>query len=91
MPQLQRLDRVKLTYIKRVLGLHTSTKNRLVYPLSDTPLFVEEIRERFSLTRTESYTQFIAQREQLIAEIDPPRYLDRRRNDHFGVERLKQK
>jgi hypothetical protein len=69
--QLARLDRVKPAFLKRALGLHASTKNRLVYLLCDTPLFVEDLRKRFRLTDTAAYCQFINQYEVKMAEVDP--------------------
>ena len=69
--QLSELDRVKPAYLKRVLGLHSSAMNRLVYLLCDTPLFVEELKQRLELKETEAFRQFINEYELKMSCIDP--------------------
>jgi len=68
------LEKVKSTYLKRVLCLHTSSKNRLTYLLSSADLFMEELRKRFSLPETTAYRDFIVQQELKFSEIDPKLY-----------------
>lgn len=72
---LAELDRVKPAFLKRVMGLHISTRNRLVYWLAGTSLFVEDIRRVFRLPETEEYKAFISESEQKRADIDP-RFLE---------------
>ena len=43
------LDRIKPVFLKRVLGLHNSTRNRLIYALVGSPSFTEELQARFQL------------------------------------------
>jgi hypothetical protein len=71
---LEALDRVKPAYLKRVLRLHTSTRNRYTYLLCETPLFVEQIRKQFALPETPAYLDFITQYENKMAEVDPTFY-----------------
>ena len=72
--QLIQLDRVKPSFLKRVLGLHTSTYNRLVYLLADTELFIEQIKTQFGLPETPAYLEFISSYEEKMAQIDPEFY-----------------
>ena len=51
---LSRLDAVKTAFLKRVLGLHRTTRNRLVLALCDTPAFTAELQSRFQLPPTEA-------------------------------------
>ena len=69
--QLGRLDRVKPAYLKRVMGLHQNSKNRLVYLLAGTPLFIEDVKKRFSLPFTPAYEQFIHEYEMKMCDINP--------------------
>ncbi|XP_018493745.1 uncharacterized protein LOC108863712 [Galendromus occidentalis] len=50
--QLETPERIKPVYLKRVFGLRTSTKNRFVCLLTDTKLFVEDLRDRYKLGNT---------------------------------------
>ena len=67
---LEQLNRVKATYLKRVLGLHRVARNRLVYLLADTPLFIEELRHRFDLPTTPSFKEVLSTWEAKFADID---------------------
>ena len=68
---MERLDKVKPAFLKRALGLHVSCRNRLVYLLADTPLFVEDLKTRFNLPATTAYDEFIKNWEIKMASIDP--------------------
>ena len=72
--QLEQLDRVKPAFLKRAMGLHCTARNRLVYLLGDTPLFVEDLRRRFSLPVTPAFSEFISVWERKMAEVDPEFY-----------------
>ena len=65
------LDRVKSTFLKRALGVHSNSRNRLVYLLSDTPLFMEDLRRSLRLEETPAYKDFIVTQENKMADIDP--------------------
>ena len=67
---LEQLNRLKASFLKRVLGLHRTARNRLVYLLVDTPLFVEELKQRFDLPASRSYETVLATWENKFAEID---------------------
>ena len=69
--QLERLDRVKPSFLKRALGLHISSPNRKVYLLCSTPLFVEQLVQRFQLSKTVAYRKFIERYEEKMAELEP--------------------
>ena len=69
--ELGRLDRVKPAFLKRVLGLHTTCQNRLVYLLADTPLFIEDLQRQFALPRTAAFDTFLQQWETKMAEVRP--------------------
>src|SRR5580693_5329410 len=47
------------TFMKRVLSLHKSTKNRFVYLLADCPPSVEVMRQRLRILPTISFTEFV--------------------------------
>ena len=59
---MEKLDRIKPAFLKRVLDLHTSTRNRLVYLLLGTTSFVEYLQQRFAFDKTKSYEEFIISR-----------------------------
>src|SRR5580693_5943219 len=62
------LERCFCTFMKRVLSLHKTTKNRFVYLLADCPPSVEAIRKRLWVLPTRSFTEFLdSVREKNIA------------------------
>lgn len=65
------LEKCKAAFLKRVMGLHVSTRNRLVYLLADTPLLVEDLQRTFKLPPTTAFKEFIKEWESKMAEIDP--------------------
>jgi len=71
---LEKLDRIKPAFLKRALGLHRSSLNRYVYLLSDTSLFVEDLKRRFKLATTPAYLEFVSLWERKMAEINPDFY-----------------
>ena len=56
--QLNLLDKVKATFLKRVLGLPRAAQNRLTYCLAGTMPFIEDLVRRFSLPHTAALQQF---------------------------------
>ena len=64
------LDGIKTTFSKRVLGLHSSALNRIVYPMGATLLYVEDLTEQFGLRDTEAYTEFLRIYEEKLASVD---------------------
>jgi len=72
--QLIQLDRVKPSFLKRVLSLHRSAPNRLVYLLCDTPTFIDELKRRFCLPDTPGYLDFLRHQEIKFAEVNPDFY-----------------
>jgi len=67
---LAELDKVLSSYLKRVLGVSTCTRNRLVYQMAGCSTFVEYIKSKFSLPVTSAYESFIAELEEKYATID---------------------
>lgn len=65
------LERVKPAFLKRVLGMHSTARNRLVYLLTGTSLFVADLRQTFSLEETEEFKSFVRLQEEKMAELDP--------------------
>jgi hypothetical protein len=55
---LEKLERVKTRYLKKVLGLSKFNWSRYVYELVDTDLFVSDLKEKFSLSESKSYENF---------------------------------
>lgn len=68
---LEALDSVKPSSLKKVLGLHRSGPKRLVYLLAVTPSLIEELRRRFSLEETPAYKEFVGTLKEKCATIDP--------------------
>ena len=64
------LDRVKPLFFKRVLGVSKFTKNRLVYIISETITFVEELQKQYCLPRTDAFVGFLRQQEEKFACVD---------------------
>ena len=71
---LELLDRTKAAFLKRVLGLHWSTRNRLAYQLAGAPLLSEALQKRFKLPRTPAFCETIAAFEKKLDEIDSEFY-----------------
>jgi hypothetical protein len=68
---LMKLDRVKTTFIKRALGVHKLSRNRLVYLLADVPSFIEDLIKIFKLPATHDSDAFLDQLQEKFARINP--------------------
>jgi hypothetical protein len=69
------LDKVKTCFLKRMLGVHHTARNRLVYAAVDCPTFIQTLQESFSLERTAAFDDFMNIRYQKRMQIDPMFYL----------------
>ena len=67
--QLDKLDKVKATFLKRALGLPRNAKNRLTYALAGTLPFVEDLVTRFSLEVTPALTVFRQRYSEKMREV----------------------
>ena len=67
-------DSAKTGFLKKVLGLHPSAKNRLVYLLAQAPTLVEEARAAHRLSETAAFTEFFGEIERKRAEVDADFY-----------------
>jgi len=63
------LDRVKTTFLKRVLGVSKSSRNRLVYVLVGCETFIENLRSMFHLPDTAAYNMFTVRANEKRASI----------------------
>ena len=71
-PQLlNEFDKLKAAYLKRVLSVHHCSRNRLVYWLTWTELFTEDLREKFYLPATAAYEANREQWLQKMFDIEP--------------------
>jgi len=68
--QLSSLDKVKPTYLKRVLSLARNTKNRLVYLMSGTDTFIEQLQRVLKLPQTPAFNEFLNKQSEKFAMID---------------------
>ena len=64
------IEKCKCAFLKRVMGLHKSTRNRLVIMLSGLPLLSEELVSA-GLPRTEAYLSYLDSVQEKLADIDP--------------------
>jgi hypothetical protein len=55
---LEKLEKVKSRYFKRVLGLSKINLSRYTYEILDTDLFVNDLKIKFKLSDTKSYEKF---------------------------------
>jgi len=69
--QLRQLDGVKLSYLKRALGVHRNARNRLVYLLCRTEPFCVELRDRFDLPETPAFLSVLATHRRKLVEVEP--------------------
>ena len=56
------LDRAKTTFLKRVLGVHSNTRTRLVYLLTGEKRFMEGLQQKLNLEKKTAFTNFILNR-----------------------------
>ena len=68
---LNSLERVKSSYLKRVLGLHRSAKLRVVYLLADTNFMVGDIRRQFKLSEAAAFKEFLDLRNSKKSLVNP--------------------
>jgi hypothetical protein len=69
------LNGVKATFLKRLLCLHKTTPSRLAFQIAGVPSFIEELRATYALSDTVAYQTFQLQQEVKMAEIDPDFYI----------------
>jgi hypothetical protein len=69
---LQKLESVKSTYLKRAMSLSKFTRNRLVYLLANCKsFFVSELKDKFKLPDTPAYLEFIRIKNENLCDINP--------------------
>lgn len=61
---LQDIENVKATYLKRVLCLSKYTKSRLCYELTREPFYIEDLRYQLLLPSTTAYQELLADLEE---------------------------
>lgn len=61
-------------YLKRVLGVHRSSRNRIVYQIVGGETFVEYLKKTYSLPSTLEYERYIDAMDMKFAQIDPKFY-----------------
>jgi hypothetical protein len=67
---LEALDKIKSTYLKRALGVSKFAKNRLVYLLADTASFIEDLMTIYNLEHTAASIEFKRRLELKFAEVN---------------------
>jgi hypothetical protein len=67
---LQAIDSVKTTYLKKLLSVSKFTRNRIVYLLVGCKTFIEEILETFQLEKTDAVIEFLAGLERKFENLD---------------------
>jgi len=73
--QFKTLEKIKPSYLTRVLALHMSTRNRLVYILTGASLFVCDLKRRFDLEETPAYVEFLEKQNEKLTDVDPEIFL----------------
>lgn len=68
---LETMNKVKSTYLRRVLGLHPATPAGYAFLLAGSPLFIEDLIHRHELPITVVYKNWIRDWEDKMAEVDP--------------------
>lgn len=71
---LSELERVKTSYLKRMIGVDSRTPRALVYLMTGTRLFVDEIKQRFSLPETSAWKEFIFLQKEKWSRVDKEFY-----------------
>lgn len=66
---LKDLEKVKATYLKRVLGLSRFAPSRIVYELTREPMLLEDLRLQFLLPSTSAYESTVLEHQRKKAEI----------------------
>jgi Reverse transcriptase (RNA-dependent DNA polymerase) len=67
---LHTLETAKTRFLKKALCLSKFTKSRYVYELADTGLFIDDLRNKYSLPETESYNKFLINQSHSSTDID---------------------
>ena len=73
--QMASLDKLKANFLKRALGVHRSTKNRIAYLLTEAPLPTQQIKEAYHLPDTPAYQENHKDWLQKMDPISPDFYL----------------
>jgi len=55
---MNRLEKVKTRYFKKVLGLSKYTRSRFVYELLDFDLFIHDLKIKFSLADRQEFEHY---------------------------------
>ena len=71
---LEDIERVKATFLKRALCLSKTTPSRLVYALARQSFYIEDLHHQLLLQSTEAYNLLIREREEKAREIWPDFY-----------------
>ena len=66
---LAKIEKLKATYLKRVLCLSKFTPSRLVYELAREPFYIEELRLKLLLPATEAYKDLLQELHEKKGEI----------------------
>ena len=66
---LEKLEKLKATYLKRVLCLSKYTPSRLVYVLAREPFYIEELRLKFLLPATPAYQDLLRELQEKKCKI----------------------
>jgi hypothetical protein len=67
---MQAIDSVKTTYLKRLLGISKYTRNRITYLLAGCKVFIEEIQEIYQLEKTDAYLELVQEQCDKFEDID---------------------
>jgi hypothetical protein len=68
---LNNLEKAKSRFLKRVLSVSKYTKSRFTYELTETDLFVNDLKMKYKLIDTVAYDKFIEQKIINFSLIDP--------------------
>jgi hypothetical protein len=68
--EIEDLDKIKTTYLKRALGVSKFAKKRLVYLLADTTSFIEDLMSIYNLEHTAASIEFKRRLELKFAEVN---------------------
>ena len=65
------LDRPKAAFIRRALGVHRSSRNRMTFLIAGVPLLSEDLQREYNLSKTDAYTGHLRAWDSRLADIDP--------------------
>ena len=66
---LEKLEKLRATYLKKVLCLSKYTPSRLVYVLAREPFYIEELRLKFLLPTTPTYQDLLRELQEMKCKI----------------------